>query len=219
MAQCSESTGTISAPGVARAACTTGPPAISDSLLAKASRRPDRVAIADADLASELAARVPPGCAVLAGPAALAEIARGADVVVNGVVGFAGLGVTLAALNDGRRLALANKESLIAGGPVVQAARTTPGAEIVPVDSEHCAVHQCLRAVLGADAMAALPTLPASAPLARVVLTASGGPFRGRKAQELAERGRTGRRRSAGACRGGTAGRWSTRRPTRPCRG
>ncbi|HET9691395.1 MAG TPA: 1-deoxy-D-xylulose-5-phosphate reductoisomerase [Acidimicrobiales bacterium] len=159
-----------------------------DALAAQAAAvRPDRVAIADAGLAAELRAAVPPGCEVLAGPEALAEIARGADVVVNGVVGFAGLPVTLAALLDGRRLALANKESLIAGGPVVQAARATPGAEIVPVDSEHCAVHQCLRAVLGADAMAALPALDPAAPLARIVLTASGGPFRGRALAELAE--------------------------------
>ena len=84
--------------------------------------------------------------------------------MVNGVVGFAGLPVTLAALQAGRRLALANKESLIAGGPVVQAARATPGAEIVPVDSEHCAIHQCLRAVLGEKEMAALPHPPVDAP-------------------------------------------------------
>ena len=73
--------------------------------------------------------------------------ARSADVVLNAVVGFAGLPVTMAALEAGKRLALANKESLIAGAPVVQKARRTPGAEIVPVDSEHCAVHQCLAAV------------------------------------------------------------------------
>ena len=76
---------------------------------------------------------------------------RGADVVLNGVVGFAGLPVTLAALEAGKRLALANKESLIAGAPVVQKARRTPGAEIVPVDSEHCALHQCLASVDGTD--------------------------------------------------------------------
>ncbi len=68
-----------------------------------------------------------------------------ADVVVNGVVGFAGLPVTIETLRAGKRLALANKESLIAAGPVVQPLRATPGAELVPVDSEHCAVHQCLR--------------------------------------------------------------------------
>ncbi len=137
--------------------------------------RPDQVAIADASLAGQLAEALPPGIEVLAGPEAMAAIAERADTVVNGVVGFAGLPVTLAALSAGRRLALANKESLIAGAPVVQAARSTPGAEIVPVDSEHCAVHQCLRASPGGEADAA-----------RVVLTASGGPFRGRSRAELA---------------------------------
>ena len=88
----------------------------------------------------------PPGIEVVAGTEGLAAIATVADVVVNGVVGFAGLPVTLAALEAGRRLALANKESIIAGAPVVQRARRTPGAEIIPVDSEHCAIHQCLRA-------------------------------------------------------------------------
>ena len=145
-----------------------------DVLAAQAAAvRPERVAIADASLAVDLEARVPKGTEVWAGPEALAAIAREADVVVNGVVGFAGLPVTLAALEAGRRLALANKESLIAGGPVVQVARATPGAEIIPVDSEHAAVHQCL----------------ASGPadrLSRVVLTASGGPFRGRAAADLA---------------------------------
>jgi 1-deoxy-D-xylulose-5-phosphate reductoisomerase len=148
--------------------------------------RPARVAIADVSLASKLSELGPAGTEVLAGEGALAEISTGVDVVVNGVVGFAGLPVTLAALHDGRRLALANKESLIAGGPVVQAARRTPGAEIIPVDSEHCAVHQCLRAILGEDGAAALPDPPAN-PLRRVVLTASGGPFRGRSRSELRE--------------------------------
>ena len=135
--------------------------------------RPERVAVADASLEAELKASVPAGTEVWAGEGALAAIAVQADVVVNGVVGFAGLPVTLAALEAGRRLALANKESLIAAGPVVQRARRTPGAEIVPVDSEHCAVHQCLRAG-GRDRVR------------RVVLTASGGPFRGRSAHDLA---------------------------------
>ncbi len=110
-----------------------------------------------------------------AGDGALASLAEEADVVVNGVVGFAGLPVTLATLEAGRRLALANKESLIAAGPVVQRARRTPGAELVPVDSEHCALHQCLRAN------------DVRARVSRLVLTASGGPFRGRTAAELAE--------------------------------
>jgi 1-deoxy-D-xylulose-5-phosphate reductoisomerase len=158
-----------------------------DVLAAQAEQlRPERVALANPARARELADRLPPGVQLLVGAEALAEIATGADVVVNGVVGFAGLPVTLAALQAGCRLALANKESLIAGGPVVQAARVTPGAEIVPVDSEHCAIHQCLRAVLGEKEMAALPQLR-SMSVRRVVLTASGGPFRGRHQQSLRE--------------------------------
>jgi 1-deoxy-D-xylulose-5-phosphate reductoisomerase len=135
--------------------------------------RPELVAIGDESLARDLAADVPPGTEVVAGPDGLAEAARRGEVVLNAVVGFAGLPVTLAALEAGRRLALANKESLIAGAPVVQEARRTPGAEIVPVDSEHCALHQCLRAGNGPDEVA------------RLVLTASGGPFRGRPRADL----------------------------------
>jgi 1-deoxy-D-xylulose-5-phosphate reductoisomerase len=137
--------------------------------------RPRVVALADGDRAAELKELLPPGVALEAGPDALAAVAVEADVVVNGVVGFAGLSVTMATLAAGRRLALANKESLIAGGPVVRRVRNTPGAELVPVDSEHCAVHQCLRAADGTRR------------LARVVLTASGGPFRGRSADDLAD--------------------------------
>ncbi|MEO5678324.1 MAG: 1-deoxy-D-xylulose-5-phosphate reductoisomerase [Acidimicrobiales bacterium] len=135
---------------------------------------PDVVAIAEGSLEAELKASVPAGTEVRSGPGALASLAGEAEVVVNGVVGFAGLPVTIAALEAGRRLALANKESLIAAGPIVQRARRTPGAEILPVDSEHCAVHQCLRsgAADGRD-------------VAAVVLTASGGPFRGRSASDL----------------------------------
>jgi 1-deoxy-D-xylulose-5-phosphate reductoisomerase len=134
--------------------------------------RPKVVALADDSRAAELEAKVPIGTEVIAGPTALADVSGSADTVVNGVVGFAGLGVTLAALQAGKRLALANKESLIAAGPVVQRARATPGAEIVPVDSEHCAVHQCLRA-------------DDHGRLRRIVLTASGGPFRGRTRDQL----------------------------------
>ena len=135
--------------------------------------RPERVALTDASRAGDLERLLPPGTEVLAGPDSLAAIATGADVVVNGVVGFAGLPVTLATLEGGARLALANKESLIAAGPVVQRAWATPGAEILPVDSEHCAIHQCLRAA-GDERW-----------VTRLVLTASGGPFRGRSAADL----------------------------------
>jgi len=143
--------------------------------------RPELVAVGDPALAHEVAARVPAGTEVLAGDEGLLAAARAAEVVLNGVVGFAGLPVTLAALEAGRRLALANKESLIAGAPVVQRARRTPGAELVPVDSEHCAIHQCLQSV------GARFEDPASTDVVtRLILTASGGPFRGRTKEELA---------------------------------
>ena len=99
--------------------------------------RPDAVAIGQAELAGELRSGIPSGIEVLAGEGAFEELATRSEVAINGVVGFAGLGVTLAALASGRRLALANKESLIAAGPLVQPLRSTPGAELIPVDSEH----------------------------------------------------------------------------------
>ncbi|HZI44507.1 MAG TPA: 1-deoxy-D-xylulose-5-phosphate reductoisomerase, partial [Ilumatobacter sp.] len=121
---------------------------------------------------SEVAGALEPlGIEVVADQADVVELA---DVVINGVVGFAGLPVTIETLRAGRRLGLANKESLIAAGPVVQPLRATPGAELIPVDSEHCAVHQCLRS-------------GAVGEVARIVITASGGPFRGRTADELAD--------------------------------
>lgn len=86
------------------------------------------------------------------------------DIVVNAVVGFAGLDATLAALRAGKRVALANKESLVAGGPLVLEAARQGGGELVPVDSEHSAVLQCLTGSVQ--------------PPRRLVLTASGGPFR-----------------------------------------
>ncbi len=147
-----------------------------DLLAEQAQRfRPDVVAIADASRASALAERLPDTVELLAGSGAMAAAASTADTVINGVVGFAGLPVTLAALEAGKRLGLANKESLIAAGPVVQRARATAGAEIIPVDSEHCAVHQCLRANDHPERVSS------------IVLTASGGPFRGRSRSELEE--------------------------------
>ena len=128
------------------------------------------VVVADDEARRSLAGRV--SGRVEADSAALVD---DADVVVNGVVGFAGLEVTVETLRAGRRLALANKESLIAAGPVVQPLRDVPGAELVPVDSEHCALHQCLRS-----------SNDAGREVARLLLTASGGPFRGRSADDLA---------------------------------
>ncbi|MFI7600728.1 1-deoxy-D-xylulose-5-phosphate reductoisomerase [Actinoplanes sp. NPDC049681] len=109
---------------------------------------------------------------IVAGPDAMTELAQWpCDVVLNGVVGSLGLAPTLAALGSGRTLALANKESLVAGGPLVKAAVTRPG-QIVPVDSEHSALAQCLRG--GAERE-----------VRRLVLTASGGAFRDRRRTEL----------------------------------
>jgi len=113
---------------------------------------------------------------IVVGEEGLAALARDADVVVNAVVGFAGLPATISALEAGLRLALANKESLIAAAPLVASARATPGAELVPVDSEHCAIYQCL---VGASAHAGRPDVR------RLLLTASGGPFRGWTAERL----------------------------------
>lgn len=95
-------------------------------------------------------------------------------VVVNGIVGAAGLRASVAALEAGNRLALANKESLVAGGPVVLEARRRGRGELVPVDSEHSALFQLLAQVDRSE-------------VARLVLTASGGPFRGRGAAELVD--------------------------------
>lgn len=108
---------------------------------------------------------------IVAGPEAMAELAAWpCDTVLNGVVGSLGLAPTLAALRAGRVLALANKESLVAGGPLVRAV-AKPG-QIVPVDSEHSALAQCLRS-------------GAQREVGRLVLTASGGPFRGRSRASL----------------------------------
>jgi 1-deoxy-D-xylulose-5-phosphate reductoisomerase len=143
--------------------------------------RPSIVAMSDPDAATRVAALLDGSVEVVGGSDALAAISSVADVVVNGVVGFAGLPVTLGALAAGRRLALANKESLIAAGPVVAPYRRTPGAEILPVDSEHCAIHQCLRSASGRGGDGDDP----GSVVAALVLTASGGPFRGRSAAEL----------------------------------
>jgi 1-deoxy-D-xylulose-5-phosphate reductoisomerase len=110
---------------------------------------------------------------VLAGPDAVSEVAAWpCDVVLNGVTGAAGLQATLSALDAGRMLALANKESLIVGGPLVLS-RAKPG-QIVPVDSEHSTIAQCLRSGRESE-------------VRRLVLTASGGPFRGWSRSQLAD--------------------------------
>jgi 1-deoxy-D-xylulose-5-phosphate reductoisomerase len=128
------------------------------------------IAVADESARREVAKALP-GVEVIGDQA---ELAESADVVVNGVVGFAGLPVTMSTLKLGKRLALANKESLIAAGPVVQPLRKIKGAVIIPVDSEHCAIHQCLRSSDRVDSE-----------VNKLLLTASGGPFRGRTQESL----------------------------------
>jgi 1-deoxy-D-xylulose-5-phosphate reductoisomerase len=135
--------------------------------------RPAAVGLVDEDQAAGLAGELPPGCRLVVGPEAVTELAAadGAEVVLNGITGSVGLAPTLRALRAGRRLALANKESLIVGGELVTAL-AGPG-QIVPVDSEHSGLAQCLRAGRPEE-------------VARLVVTASGGPFRGRSAADLA---------------------------------
>ncbi len=143
------------------------------------------LAIARAHPAAEVAVAAPTGdertrfsdelgSRVLFGPESLTELAgRPGVIVVNGVVGAAGLAASVAALSAGNRLALANKESLVAGGPVLQRARHEGGGEIIPVDSEHSAL---LQSMTGEERSS----------VQRLILTASGGPFRGRDAESLA---------------------------------
>jgi 1-deoxy-D-xylulose-5-phosphate reductoisomerase len=173
---------------------------IGESTLEVVRRHPDRfriVALSARRSGETLARQVrefDPAAAVLADPSGLERwegvgkgtewrggreevvelAARGdVDVVVNAVVGAAGLEPTLVALRGGKRLALANKESLVAGGELVLDAAREGGGELIPVDSEHSAILQCLR---GAD----------RGSVARLVLTASGGPFRGWSRERLA---------------------------------
>jgi 1-deoxy-D-xylulose-5-phosphate reductoisomerase len=134
-----------------------------------------RVALVD-EHAARLAADAWPEGEVLSGAEGLVRLVveSGADLVLNALVGSAGLGPTVATLGEGIDLALANKESLVVGGELVVALAEATGAQIVPVDSEHTALHQLL---------SGLP--PGS--VEGLTITASGGPFRGRSSEELTE--------------------------------
>jgi len=145
----------------------------TDSGASSSPRAPDTMAGSAIGRASLGYGGLPPQeITVLAGEDAVCQLAAlSCDVVLNGVTGAAGLRATLAALDAGRTLALANKESLIIGGPLVTS-RARPG-QIVPVDSEHSTIAQCLRA-------------GANSEVRRLVLTASGGPFRGWPKERLA---------------------------------
>ena len=132
-----------------------------------------RIALADTQAAERAALAWPEG-EVLAGAEGLVRLVveSGADLVLNALVGSAGLGPTVATLGEGIDLALANKESLVVGGELVVALAEATGAQIVPVDSEHTALHQLLS---GQPPGAAR----------RLTITASGGPFRGRSSSQL----------------------------------
>jgi len=138
--------------------------------------RPKAVALADEAAAQALRVSLrDTGIAVLSGEGGVAECAAMAcDCVLNGIVGIAGLAPTLAALRSGNSLALANKESLVAGGALVTALARERSLPIYPMDSEHSAIFQCIQGV------------PEGA-LRKIVLTASGGAFYGKSREELAQ--------------------------------
>ena len=132
-----------------------------------------RIALADRDAGARAAESWTEGD-VLVGPQGLVElvVGSGADLVLNALVGSAGLGPTVAALGEGIDLALANKESLVVGGELVTALAEATGAQLIPVDSEHSALHQLLAG-----------ERPGT--VERLTITASGGPFRGRSRHQL----------------------------------
>ena len=133
----------------------------------------NRIALADEDAAARAAEAWPEGT-VLAGAEGLVELITDTrcDLVLNALVGSAGLGPTIASLGEGIDLALANKESLVVGGELVMALAEATGAQVIPVDSEHSALFQ----LIGGERPGTVD---------RLVLTASGGPFRGRSAEDL----------------------------------
>ncbi|MDQ2730822.1 MAG: 1-deoxy-D-xylulose-5-phosphate reductoisomerase, partial [Armatimonadota bacterium] len=138
--------------------------------------RPRLVAIADPRLENELRILVEPlGCRVVSGPAGLVEAGtiEEADLVLAGMVGAAGILPTLAAVDAGKDVAIANKEVLVAAGAIVRARAALSGAFLLPVDSEHSAIFQAMQG-----------SPPGS--VERVVLTGSGGPFRGKRRADLA---------------------------------
>ena len=139
--------------------------------------------------AADRLGRPDPVAEILIGPDSPVELVSRAelaqeDTVVNGITGSVGLGPTLAALATGARLALANKESLVVGGALVRSAARRPG-QIVPVDSEHSAIAQALASGRHERGLTS-PAVTGRSDVRRLVLTASGGPFRGRSRAELA---------------------------------
>ena len=139
--------------------------------------RPKLAVMADPAAAEELKTRLADmNIRVLAGSDALCEAAAlpEADTVVAAVCGFAALRPTLTAIHEKKRIALANKETMVCAGPIMQAAAKASGAEIIPVDSEHSAIFQCLMGCRDRSEVK------------RLILTCSGGPFFGKDREELA---------------------------------
>ncbi|MCL2662675.1 MAG: 1-deoxy-D-xylulose-5-phosphate reductoisomerase [Oscillospiraceae bacterium] len=140
---------------------------------------PELVAVYDETAANNLKSRVKRvkdiNVRIVQGMEGLIEVAQisGTDVIVTAIAGQAGLKPTLAALETGKRIALANKEPLVCAGELVMQTAIKHGAEIIPVDSEHSAIFQCL------------PHPINHANIRRLILTASGGPFRGKSRKEL----------------------------------
>lgn len=127
---------------------------------------------------------------ILSGPDAAAELVRSLAMgqegtVLNGITGSVGLAATLATLADGARLALANKESLVVGGALVKQALAYPG-QVVPVDSEHSAIAQALLSGRHEKGLTS-PVVSGYSEVSRLILTASGGPFRGKKREQLSQ--------------------------------
>lgn len=136
--------------------------------------RPKLVSVSSKELADRIAGQLPAGTRLVCGDEGLIEAAAGneADIVVTAIVGSQGLRPTLAAVEAGKHIGLANKETLVSGGHLVSAAAARKGVKLLPVDSEHSAIFQCLNGE------------PASA-IRKIVLTASGGSFRDRTREQL----------------------------------
>ncbi len=144
-----------------------------DKLCEQAAKfHPKIVAIGNEKLETELRDRLDASIEVRAGASGLVSLAHEANIVMNAIVGFEGLKVTLATLTAKNTLLLANKESLVAGGELVRKIIDQKGSLIVPVDSEHSAIHQCLRSGTKSE-------------VKKLILTGSGGPFRGKSIDEL----------------------------------
>jgi 1-deoxy-D-xylulose-5-phosphate reductoisomerase len=138
--------------------------------------RPAKLGVINTDQADVLRRRLPPEMEILSGRQALTELASlpDIDIVLLSVVGISGLEAAIAALNSGNDVALANKETLVAGGQLVMDAARRSGARILPVDSEHSAIFQCLQGARPEN-------------VRKILLTASGGPFRGYDSHRLQE--------------------------------